>query len=142
MRALLWIFLIVGFLADLLAVSWWLPAMQDIATKPAVVIVPQLILAAIFGGLGILTSAVSAAALAIIDTIEARPTPTGTLAPLPAPRHHREPEPERPFPVAPPNPAAAADRTCPNCKQPDALRYGQCQHCGWDRLVNRVVPMR
>ena len=76
MRALLWIFLIVGFLADIVALSWWFPAMRGLDSQPAIVIVPQLILAAIFGGLGTLTSAVSAAGLAIAATIEraARPS--------------------------------------------------------------------
>lgn len=72
MRALLWIFLITGFLADLVALSWWFPAMRGLDSQPAIVIVPQLILAAIFGGLGTATSAVCAAALAIIEAIERR----------------------------------------------------------------------
>lgn len=45
-------------------------------------------------------------------------------------------------PPASPAPVSAPHRECPNCKAPNAMRHGQCQECGWDRLVNRVMPMR
>lgn len=70
MRGLLWLFLILGFLLDVLALTWWFPAYRDIADKAAVVIVPQLILAALFGGFGLLLSAVSAAGLGIMETLD------------------------------------------------------------------------
>lgn len=72
MRGLLWLFLILGFLLDVLALTWWFPASRGLADQPAIVIVPQLILAALFGGFGLLLSAISAAGLLIAEAANRR----------------------------------------------------------------------
>lgn len=73
MRIFLWLLLIGGIVSDVIAVFMADAMMKDLAKAPAIVIVPQLILAATIGGFGTLTMAIAAAGVGIMDRLDRRP---------------------------------------------------------------------
>jgi hypothetical protein len=63
---------------------WWAGAYPQISTAPAVVVVPQLIVAVLFGGFGIVTCTASAVGLAVMNMLaepRAAPFAASTIAP-------------------------------------------------------------
>lgn len=75
MRLALWLFLAAGLVSGIAAISWWVPAYRELATQPAIVVVPQLILAALLGGFGAVVGCLSAAGMAICAALDGRRQP-------------------------------------------------------------------
>lgn len=129
MRGYLWLLLIGGIVGDLVGLAMWANVAPQADKAPAIVIVPQLILAAQIAGFGTLTSAVAAGALAIIATLERRSAAeTAALAPTPSAPSRVVTDPyanERRL-----DPNFDPDRTCTRCGNIASIINNRCRSCG------------
>jgi len=134
----------------LFGVMNYLALQPDLATKPAVVMVPQLILAELLGMLGFVAATVAAGALVIVETLDtnraalerianqtARP-----LAPPPPPPERRDVSAERSL-TDPPRMRHGrfGQKSCPSCGEYNWHDASACKKCGTTLAMATPKPV-